>query len=293
MRISVAVGALPGYPVARTFEYAARSTADGVELLLSPRLSRRDPGDITRLADAARTRILSIHSILRFSSTPIDAKIRDDTASVRFATGLRDCEVVVLHPPMTGPRPSSDLNRWLAAIVAERDRYRPDLRLALENRPQIHDGSDRQLLDDFAMLRSVAGEWDLDVTLDLAHAASWGTHVLDALANVRPRLANLHLSDARPSTLQGGIRTGLFRDHLLPGEGYLPIDGVLQRLAADGYDGLVTIELSPVSLRAWWPPSARARVRDAVANVREMSQRTPVPHIPRAEHGKTARSHER
>jgi sugar phosphate isomerase/epimerase len=274
MRISVAVGALPGYPLKTTLAMASEARADGVELLPSAGLSRRDPAPVQRAADDAGVRVLSVHAVLRFRAIDLATKTEDDTASIRFAAGLRDCEVVVLHPPLTGPRPSSDLNRWLNAIVAERDAHRPELRLAIENRAENHDGIEPQLLDDLAVMRSIAGEWGIDVTLDLAHAASRGTHISDALDIAFPKLANLHLSDARPGTARGGIRNGLYRDHLLPGDGYLPIDSVLQRLTSTGYDGLVTIELSPVSLHAWWPPAARNRMRDAVETVRSLSHMT-------------------
>jgi len=293
MRISVAIGALPGYPLCSTLAIASEAHADGVELLLSSGMSATNPLATQQLADEVNIPITSLHAVLRFRSTTFDRKLADDCASIRFAAGLRDCAVVVLHPPLTGARPSAQLNRWLADIVSERDRTRPDLRLALENRAQNHDGVERQLLDDLSTLRSVAGEWDVHLTLDLAHAASWGTHVTDAVDTVMSRLVNLHLSDSRSSTMRGGIRNGLYRDHLLPGDGYLPIDEVIHRLTQHAYDGQITIELSPVSLRAWWPPSARRRLREAVNTVRAMSRvAPPVDHHDVAQK-RTARSPER
>lgn len=275
MRITVAVGALPVYPLRTSFVMASNARADGIELLLNARSKTANASALLDLANATNVRITSVHAILRFRDVSFDQKLADDITSIQIAANLPDCEVVVLHPPITGPRPSHSLNRWLESIVSEQNRVRPDLRLALENRAENHDGIERQLLDDLTVLRSVAGEWDTHVTLDLAHAASWGTDVVAAIDAVMPRLVNLHLSDARPATTRGGIRNGLFRDHLFPGEGHLPIDHVLVRLEQYAYEGLVTIELSPVSLRAWWPPAAARRLRESVEKVRQFSRVAP------------------
>ena len=58
------------------------------------------------------------------------------------------------------------------------------------------------------------------------------------------------------------------RDHQLPGHGVLPLDDVLLRLAQSQYDGLVTLELSPVAVQAWWRPASLKRITEAIERCR-------------------------
>jgi sugar phosphate isomerase/epimerase len=81
----------------------------------------------------------------------------------------------------------------------------------------------------------------------------------------------VHLSDARPGrTRSGGLLNGLLRDHHLPGDGELPLAAVFDLLERRSYHGLLTIEPSPYSLRAWLPPHAQRRMTAAVASTREL-----------------------
>jgi sugar phosphate isomerase/epimerase len=82
---------------------------------------------------------------------------------------------------------------------------------------------------------------------------SFGLDPVGAIDSVAPRLANVHISDAREKRYRGGILNGLFRDHLAPGAGDVDLSAIADRLHHHGYTGLVTLELSPVSLRAYWP----------------------------------------
>ncbi|HUG14991.1 MAG TPA: hypothetical protein VMM78_08205, partial [Thermomicrobiales bacterium] len=52
---------------------------------------------------------------------------------------------------------------------------------------------------------------------------------------------------------RGGLLNGLFRDHQTPGTGTIDVRAISERLRQLGYTGLVTLELSPVSLRSFWP----------------------------------------
>jgi sugar phosphate isomerase/epimerase len=215
--------------------------------------------------------ILSVHSLLQVRQQNIDSKIIADSDSIRFASEIPTCESIVLHPLLTGPRPSPELNRWLEAISQARaDSANPALRLGLENRGENHDGIDQQLLDDLGRQRRLAEEWDLSVTLDIAHASSHGLDLVQAVQTCLPNLVNVHFSDARERSYHGGVRNGLFRDHQVPGEGRLPLADVVATLHAGRYAGPITIELSPASLRGYWPPAARRRMSTATRSVRSM-----------------------
>ena len=53
--------------------------------------------------------------------------------------------------------------------------------------------------------------------------------------------------------------------HQLPGDGILPLRAFLRVLCRRGYAGLVTLDLHPRALGAWWPPAARHNLAAALA----------------------------
>jgi sugar phosphate isomerase/epimerase len=258
--------------------FARAAGADGVELLVTPSLLRRGSAHYAALALERQLPILSVHALIRYTGVTLTRQIAEDCASIMFAAGMPTCGAVVVHPPLTGARPSAELNRWLNAICAAREQSaNPELRIGIENRAENHDGSGQHFLDDLERLRHLVGEWDLDLTYDIAHAASRGLNVVDAVKLVAPRLVNVHFSDAGEHTHRGGIFNGLFRDHRLPGTGSLPLSEVMAALRRAGYDGLVTLEPSPASLCAWWPFATRRLLRDAVADMRALASGVPSP----------------
>lgn len=272
MKISIALGALTFYPLRAGLRVAGASGADGVELLLDNALLRRGPDRTSTLADAAGLPILSIHAPLRWLRNDLARQVSDAEATIRFAGNLPGPPYVVLHHPGAEHTADGGLQRWLAAIDAARRPFlAAGLRVSIENRPENHDGAAPSPLDDPLTLRSVAAEWGLDITFDIAHAASRNVGVVKALDALLPRVINVHLSDAKPDrAFSGGLLNGLLRDHHLPGAGELPLASVFDLLERRGYRELLTVELSPYSLRAWLPPSARRRMSTSVADTRQL-----------------------
>jgi sugar phosphate isomerase/epimerase len=115
-------------------------------------------------------------------------------------------------------------------------------------------------------LRRFADVNDLPLTLDTAHAATWPYDVLETYTLFRDRLVNVHLSDLRPlpGWLDWPPLHSYIKHHQLPGAGVLPITELLDRMRYDGYHGLITLELSPIALKAWWPARARASLLSTV-----------------------------
>jgi sugar phosphate isomerase/epimerase len=114
----------------------------------------------------------------------------------------------------------------------------------------------------------------LGITLDTCHAMRTGARGPDLLQSyhlVRPHLVNVHLSDWRDigSGERRLLQRSLTANHLLPGHGQAPLQNLLQRLAADGYDGPVTLEVNPWLLRPWSPAACRRALMHAVAYIRQ------------------------
>lgn len=268
MELSIAVGALTFYPLSTTFAIARDAGVNRVEVLLTRRMIASGGQSITSQARAAGVSVVSAHAELSMGGESLAGKIAADVRSIQTAAAIDDCRSIVLHMPCTPSGQAAPVLHWLDVVTATRDKARSDLDLALENRAENWDGTPGQWLDDVSRLMAIAGEWGARICLDLAHAVSFELDLLETTAIVRPLLVNVHLSDARRRQYHGGLLNGLFRDHALPGDGVLPIGDVLRSLANSGYTGPVTLELSPVSLRAWWPRAARRRLRAATGQLR-------------------------
>lgn len=275
MQLSIAVGALTFYPLDTTLAIARDAGVDRVEVLLSRRMLSDGGQAVAARANRAGLSIATVHAILALRRESLDQKIASDVASIRAAAAIDGCRSIVLHTPLSEAGQAAPVQRWLDAVVETRERTRPNLDLALENRAENWDATPAQWLDDLARLSAVASEWGARVCLDLAHAASFDLDVADAIVTATPNLVNVHLSDVRPRRFRGGLLNGLFRDHALPGDGVLAIDAALETLAYVGYTGPLTLELSPVSLRAWLPGAPRRRLRAAVSNLREQIEALP------------------
>lgn len=272
--ISVAIGALVGYPVGGTLRMARAAGASSAELLLTPAILRRGPQHYASLARRWQLPLTSVHARLLFGDPSLAESIASDVASLRFAAALPTCDVVVVHHPIIEPGHESELHTWAVAMQQAHAATGSSLRIAVENRPHNRDSVPPQWLDDPRNLLAFVEQWGFHATLDLAHAASHDLPLVQTLDSLLPRLANLHWCDQCPSRLRGGIPCGLWRDHQVPGEGVLPLDEVAAALRARAYSGLVTLELSPWSLRQWWPATAARRMHDAVRSSQRILRAT-------------------
>ncbi len=267
MKLSLSTGSLYVYPLRTVFRMAKQAGLDGVELVVGPEALWRGGAEIGRMADGHHLRIFSLHPPL----FPLPGWQDHRSAMGRLSALARELgsPLVVLHPPegeeWRHPRSRSFLN---ALGTARRALHGTPIRLALEN-PGPHPHRQRLLAHPEA-LRAFADAHDLSLVLDTAHAASLGHSLEQTYQFFNGRLANVHLSDVAESCTVPDI-LGLhscFKRHRVPGHGTLPLAGFLRRLTADGYQGLVTLELSPVGLHIWWPPAAAHRLQQAVAWVR-------------------------
>ncbi len=171
-----------------------------------------------------------------------------------------DCRFIIIHAPKAlnlSEGVGRQYSEAVEACVEELSGSAP--KLSLENQA-VFQARDRQyILSTPANLRHFANEYNVGLTLDTAHAASFPYNPLEAYEVFRGRLDNIHLSDFRSglSIPYWFNMHSYFKHHQIPGEGDLPLSELVRRLQADSYQGLITVEISPVALRAWWPPRAR------------------------------------
>ncbi len=267
--ISLSTGSLYHLPVARVLAMAAEAGFDGVELVAGPETWARGAARAATLARRQGLEVLTVHQAL----TPIvggDAARRlDGAVTAALQVG---CPHLVIHPPFVSSWGAPVAQRWLASL--ERGSRRLDgsgTRIALENSGYTPREAQERILASLPELMGFCIEHDLDVTYDVCHAAIQELDVLEAYRSLRPRMRNVHLSNllATEPLLDLPYVRPLFTEHRLPHDGSIPLDAFLARLAADGYFGPVTSEISPVALQAWSPARLRRSLAGIVAYVRD------------------------
>lgn len=257
-------------PIKAMFRTAQRVGADGVELMLTPRLAAAGPARVTELERLAGVPIRSVHSIMRLGRTSPRREADDIVSSAVFASQLRQCQVLVVHTPRTSGLHTVDARLWLDALEHAGEILRDSpVALTVENSGRLRASDPTAFLDHPDRLRWFAEEWGVGITYDTAHAASRDWDVVASAVKLLPHLANVHLSDTGQHTYAFGMANAFLRDHRLPGRGTLPLEALIRLLASVRYDGLLTLELSPVALRVPWRRAAERHLREAILACRE------------------------
>lgn len=248
---------------------ASRAGFDGIELAMGLEAALRGPAAISDLAAAHDLRVWSVHPPL--FTLPGWSDDAHTTRIVDFASRV-GAAVVVQHTPHTTDLDSSEGVAWRRAVDAARRRASDlGIALALENRAIFRGDQRTHVLADPESLYRFAEEHDYSLTLDTAHAASWPWDIMEVYDLFSDRLVNLHLSDFKslPAWLDWPVLHTYIKHHQLPGSGYLPLRELMNRTRTDGYAGLVTLELSPVALHAWWPASLQTNLSTSVDFARD------------------------
>lgn len=247
-RVLLSTGSLHVVDVALCFELAAETGFDGMEVMCDDRWSTRDPDYLNRLSRQSGLPVLVAH-------TPFSRRLHgwpraDELQRVQYTLQLAGdvgAETVVVHLPrkigilivdMDGRRlvlpwrsPFAGVKRWIERDLPARQAGTA-IRIALENMP-VHRFAGRDW--DLTWWNTV-GAWSRVhtwLTLDTTH---WGTKRIDPLVAYRAgrsRVCHVHLSN-----FDG-------REHRLPHQGRLDLGALLRAMAADGYGGTISVELSP------------------------------------------------
>lgn len=268
-KLILSTGAFPGFSVESSLSLAHEAGADGVELMLTPRSRHIDPEYVCRLEDRYEVPVRSVHTTLRLRSSSPDTLAQDIVESARLASRFPRCRVLVVHTPQVQSLHDPAARTWFDAVntavdISQRGRFD----VAIENSGRSSAKTPTWAFDHPHRLLWLTEEWDLKITYDTAHAASRNWELIDTLKAFMPRVANVHLSDVARRQSRFGLLNALRRDHQLPGYGMLPLDDILLKVAQSQYEGLITLELSPVAVQAWWRPASLRRVAEAIERCR-------------------------
>jgi sugar phosphate isomerase/epimerase len=269
MRISFSTGSLYGMPLRGVFRLAAAAGFEGVELVVAPEVLGRRPRELRALADDHGLAVPVVHPPL----LPIPGWRERRGGLPRFVELARalGASCVVVHPPRgcTG-LDDERARRFRRDLEGARPAPGDDVTLAVENLSRKHPRDDRNPFNHLPTLARFAEEHGLGMTLDTSHAASFGHDLLEIYPHFRSRLRNLHLSDYRPGSalVNNRFLYNHFVHHQVPGTGVLPLPALLGRMREDGYAGNVSLEVGPVSMRAWWLPRLRRELSAMAGFVR-------------------------
>ncbi|WP_425555048.1 sugar phosphate isomerase/epimerase family protein [Kitasatospora arboriphila] len=212
------------------FELAARLGYDGVEVMVWNDPVSQDVEALRRLSDAHAMPILAVHAPCLlitqrvWTTDPWTKLVRARAAAERLGA-----DTVVVHPPFRWQR------QYAREFVAGIGRMagETDVRFAVENMyPWRY--KDREMLA-YAPGWDVTDEEYRHFTIDLSHAATSRIDALEMADRMGDRLAHIHLADGSGSGKD---------EHLIPGRGKQPCAVLLERLARNGFDGHVVLEVN-------------------------------------------------
>jgi len=269
MDLSLSTGSIYIYPLHSIFNIAKESGFAGVELVVSPEVELRGGRYVRRLAESYGLTVFSLHPpVVPFPGWADYRTTVPRLIDLALEAGAR---YVVLHPPNTRSLADDRGQRYVEALTKGMQRAEgTGLRIAIENRAFFRSSDRRYVLSDLRELRAFADELDLPLVLDTSHAATSSYGLSEAYHILADRLVNVHLSDMRspPWPLSVHYLHTYLKHHQIPGDGQLPLADLLGLLAADGYCGPITFEISPVALRIWWPPGVKRQLARCVDYVR-------------------------
>ena len=217
-------------PTEAAFEMARDLGYDGVELMVWTDPVSQDPDAVAALSDRYQVPVLAVHAPCLLVTQRVwspDPWVRL-TRSVEAATRL-GAGTVVVHPPFRWQREyARDFVAKVTALTEDTGTV-----VAVENMFPWRAGGRE--------LAAYLPDWDptdedyRHCTLDLSHTAVSGSDALAMAADLGERLAHVHLADGTGSASD---------EHLVPGRGTQPCDELLERLARDGWEGTIVLEVA-------------------------------------------------
>ncbi|MEY9874085.1 sugar phosphate isomerase/epimerase [Streptacidiphilus sp. MAP12-33] len=253
-KAKVALSTASVYPenTAAAFEIAGRLGYDGVEVMVWTDPVSQDVDALRRLSDYHQVPILAVHApCLLITQRVWGTDPWQKLERARVAAEKLGASTVVVHPPFRWQRQyARDFVRGIWQMANE-----TDVRFAVENMyPWRY--RDREVA-------AYSPDWDpteedyRHFTIDLSHVATSRADALAMLDRMGDRLGHVHLADGSGSAKD---------EHLIPGRGTQPCAELLERLAGNGFDGHVVLEVN--TRRSPGPVEREADLAEALAFTR-------------------------
>jgi len=249
--ILLSTGSIHLFGTRRAFELAAEVGYKGVEVMIDARIDTWQASYLARLSAEYGLKIACLHSpfLLNLPHWPAADGERIER-TVRLAETLK-ADTVVAHLPA----------RWPYSVLATGRRrlllphfWRRDGQVAWfeQKLPFIQAETPVRIAIEIMPMHKILG-WPINafiwnnldewphfdhLTLDTTHCGTWKVDPRTAYDRANGRVSHIHLSN-----FDG-------RQHRLPHQGKLALDKFLRHLAADNYQGHITIETSPEAMES-------------------------------------------
>jgi sugar phosphate isomerase/epimerase len=244
MKILFSTGCLYYLPIKDIFDLAGEAGFDGCDLVINAHFNQKNYIDTVK--ECLQTLpVCSIHS--PFVNMVSWGNKTNALLQTMEIAGQLHAEVVNFHPP-SWFRMEMQFYKWFKKIQDfQKELGCKNMALTIENMPL----SGKRLmlapyvLNDYKDMVEFGVRKNLYFTFDTTHFATFGDDVIAAFLTVfkTGRLKNVHISDYGDSG-----------SHLFLGSGELPIVKLLSTMMRLGYDGMITLEVSPNELprtREW------------------------------------------
>lgn len=281
--IILSTGSLYNFDVSSAMALAREIGFAGLELMVDWRRETHHPAHLEKLISRHNLPILAVHSpfskfqILGWPNNPVGT-IKQ---TVRLAEAI-GAQTVVVHPPerwvrlqsvvisptrawkISVPLPVAGLGalgRWLQHDLAE-FQANTSVKIAVENMPCRWLGPLKLEPHHFARPERLSCFQYL--TLDTTHVGTRHVDLFEFYQKIKAKVAHVHLSNYSG------------RQHQLLDNGHLPLSSFLATLVNDRFDGLISIELNPISLQAGDEGALRQNLQDTLAFCQQALAARPV-----------------
>ncbi|SHJ31338.1 Sugar phosphate isomerase/epimerase [Malonomonas rubra DSM 5091] len=237
MKINLSAGSLHTLPPRKVFEIARDVGFAGIEIIINHDYEYGAGKEL--LAEVVEILpVASIHAPF-FEINGWGNKIDQLNKTVRLAK-LFDIPLVNFHPPVWLGL-ERKFWRWMNKISDfQQDVGEGEVIVTIENMPATGPlGCNPYFLSNTGAMIDFMDKHNLYLTFDTAHMGTYKTNFLTDFHHFynSGRIRNVHFSDYANG-----------REHLLPGHGKLPLTRFLNHLQQTGYDGTLTLELTPSEL---------------------------------------------
>lgn len=251
MKLNLSAGSLYTLPLVKAFEIARDVGFDGVEVIINHDFEYNAGQQL--LADASQILpIASLHAPF-FDINGWGNKAQQLEKTINLASDF-NIPLVNFHPP-TWLTLERKFWRWLNRIVDFQQQVgRDQVLVTIENMPANGPwGCNPHFLSSTPALIDFMQKRNLFLTFDTAHMGTGKTNFLTDFHYLYDsgKICNVHFSDYANG-----------REHLLPGHGKLPLTRFLNHLYETGYNGAVTLELTPHEL-----PKEEQLIKESLSDI--------------------------
>lgn len=237
MKLSISTGFCYTMNNEDLFEIIADSGCSSIELLMNQVVAAMTDEEIIAAVARHNLTVRSVHAFQRaWLPTFVDEEHAAVTRALKLARHF-DAQLVTSHFTPIKPQGVYVCNDDNHFETIRRFNTHGDIPVATENFPT---GLPTVLCKYDELLHRLEQN-TLPLTFDVTHCAdSWGD-IFRGYEMFRPYIRNIHLSDYMPGESRASFGRGI--QHLAPGRGVLPLRAFVQHLVADGYCGLLTLEV--------------------------------------------------